>query len=61
MDTACKWATVAIFFAVFFGLAWTAGCIQIGEFLGAIVVGFTAARLFYFGVCAKHSDNYAPG
>lgn len=61
MDTACKWATVGIFVAVFFGLTWAAGCIQVGEFFGAIVVGYMAARLFYCDVCGRHSDYYAAG
>ena len=60
MGTTCKWLTVGIFIAVFFGLAWAAGCVRVGEFFGAIIVGFMAARLFYFGVCGKHTDHYAP-
>ena len=61
MDTACKWVSVAVFVGVFFSLTWAAGCIQVGEFFAAIVIGFMAARLFYFGVCGKHTDYYAPG
>lgn len=61
MDTACKWATVGIFVAALFGLVWAAGCIDIAEFFGAIVVGIMLARLFYIGVCARNTDHYVPG
>ena len=61
MDTACKWTTVAVLVAVFFGLVWAAGCIQATEFFSAVVVGVMVARLFYVGVCARNTDRYAPG
>ena len=61
MDTACKCATVAIFVAALFGLAWAAGCIRVTEFFGAIGVGVMLARLFYLSVCVKSTDRYVSG
>ena len=61
MDTLCKWASTAIFTMVWFGLTWAAGCVQVVEFLGAIVIGFLVARLFYPGICGKSTDRYARG
>lgn len=61
MDTACKWASAAIFVSVLFGLAWAAGCVQVVEFFGAIVIGFLVARLFYIGLCGKSGNRYARG
>jgi hypothetical protein len=61
MDTACKWASTAIFTMVWFGLASAAGCVQVVEFFGAIIIGFLVARLFYVGICRKSTDRYARG
>lgn len=61
MDIACKWTTVAVFVAAFFGLVWAAGCIHVAELIGAIVAGLLLARLFYFGACTSDDGQRVGG
>ena len=56
-EIACKWATCGVLFVVFFGLVWIAGCINIVEFIGAMLVAILSARLFYVGIRAVAPGN----
>jgi len=58
-EIACKWATCGIWLAVFFSLVSLAGCINIVEFIGSIMVAIMAAHLFYTGICSNYSDRLA--
>ena len=56
-ETGCKWATCGVLFAVFFGLVWLAGCINIVEFISSMLVASLLARLFYSAICAIAAKN----
>ena len=58
-EIACKWATCGIWLAGFFSLVSLAGCINIVEFIGSIMVAIMAAHLFYAGICSNYSDRLA--
>ena len=58
-EIACKWATCGILLAVFFSLVSLAGCINIVEFIGSIMVAIMAAHFFYAGICDNYSDRLA--